>query len=66
MLDDAGLNPNEVMLLIPGLEGTSVRLASSDSMVADLVASGNFTVGEAVRADLVLPEIEHLMSLKMT
>jgi predicted ATPase len=66
MLDDAGLNPNEVMLLIPGLEGTNVRLASSDAMVVDLVASGNFTVGEAVRADLVLPEIGQLMSLKMT
>jgi putative AbiEii toxin of type IV toxin-antitoxin system len=66
MLEDPGLSPDEVLLLIPGTEGTNAKLASSDPMVVELVASGAFTVGEAVRADLVLPEIEQLMSLKMT
>jgi hypothetical protein len=55
-----------VLLLIPGSEGTSVKVAGDDPVVAKLVADGFFTVGEAVRADLVLPEIEQLMSLQMT
>lgn len=66
MLEDTGLSPDEVVLLIPGAEGTKVRIAGSDPTVKKLVADGFFTVGEAVRADLVLPEIEQLMSIKMT
>ena len=66
MLEDPGLSPDELVILIPGPEGTTVKLASSDSTVVSLVAGGHFTVGEAVRADLVLPAIEQLMSLQMT
>lgn len=66
MLEDPGVSPDEVVLLMPGLEGTRVELASADPMVVSLVGGGSFTVGEAVRADLVLPGIEQLMSLKMT
>ena len=65
MLEDPALSPDEVLLLIPGPEGTEVKLAGSDPVVAKLVASGDFTVGEAVQADLVLPAIGQLMSLKM-
>jgi hypothetical protein len=66
MLEDPGLSPDEVILLIPDTQGTIVRLAASDPMVVRLVESGDFTVGEAVRADLVLPDIGQLMSLQMS
>lgn len=65
MLEDPALGPDEVLLLIPGPEGTSVKVASDDAMVSKLVAGGEFTVGEAVQADLVLPAIGELMNLKM-
>ena len=65
ILDDVGLQPSEVLLLDPGIEGTLAKLASSDSIVVKLLSSGNFTLAEALQADLVLPEIEKLMSLKM-
>lgn len=54
-----------MLLLIPESEYTSVRVAASDEMVKSLVASGSFTLAEAVRADLVLPEIGDLITLKM-
>ena len=66
MLDDPALSADEVVLLFPGPEGTVVKVAGSDPTVADLVAGGQFTVGEAVQADLVLPAIGDLMALKMT
>jgi predicted ATPase len=65
MLEDAALGPAEVLLLLPGAEGTQVKVAGDDPMVAQLVSGGAFTVGEAVRADLVLPAIGELMNLKM-
>ena len=65
MLDDPALGPNEVLLLIPGDEGTEVKVAGDDPTVASLVAGGEFTVGEAVQADLVLPAIGELMNLKV-
>jgi len=65
MLEDPALGPDEVLLLIPGAEGTEVKVAGDDPMVARLVSGGEFTVGEAVQADLVLPAIGELMNLKM-
>jgi hypothetical protein len=65
MLEDPALGPDEVLLLIPGAEGTEVKVAGDDPMVAQLVRGGEFTVGEAVQADLVLPAIGELMNLQM-
>lgn len=66
LLDDPGVSPDEVLLLLPGAEATTVKLASDDPLICRLVESGSFTLGEAAQSDLVLPEIGQLMMLKMT
>jgi len=66
ILEDPGVGPSEVLLLNVLSEGTQAYLASSDPMVVKLLEEGQFTLHEALRADLVRPELEKLMSLKMT
>jgi predicted ATPase len=66
MLDDPGLGAEEVVLLVPGDEGTTARTASEDEEVVKLVESGSFTLLEALKADLTVPSIRNLVSLKMT
>jgi predicted ATPase len=47
LLHDKGIGVDEMLLLIPGREGTDVKLASSIKEVRELVESG-LSVGEAV------------------
>lgn len=48
LLEDEGIGMNEVLILVPGAEGTSVRPAGDLSAVRDLV-EGGMGLGEAVR-----------------
>jgi len=48
LLADEGIGMNEVLILVPGAEGTSVRSAGDLSTVRDLV-EGGIGLGEAVR-----------------
>ncbi len=66
MLSDDGLSADELVLLLPGAEGTTVKVASSDPMVLKLMTEGSFNLGEAVLADLVLPAISELATLRMS
>lgn len=47
LLSDRGIGPEEVLLLIPGKEGTEVRPADSIREIKDLLQSG-MTIAEAV------------------
>ncbi len=47
LLSDEGIGLDEVLLLDPGAEGTSVRVATDFVVIADLVAGG-VSLGEAV------------------
>ena len=65
ILEDPSVSASEVLLLNVMPEGTKAYLASSDPMVVKLIEGGSFTLYEALQADLVRPEMERLMTLKM-
>ena len=65
MFDDDGVRPDEVVILVPASEGTTVRLASADPLVEKLVSDGAFTLLEALRADLTVKSVRDLVTLKL-
>lgn len=40
LLNDPGIGPKEILMLTPGIEGTTARLASSDAELSRLLGSG--------------------------
>jgi predicted ATPase len=60
LLSDPGIAPEEVLLLEPSREGTSVRRASDRTEVAALVAAG-WPVGDAVLPAVAPQRIEQLL-----
>jgi predicted ATPase len=59
LLRDEGIDPDEVLLLVPGSEGTEVRTAASQQEICDLLAGG------LSLADAVIPKTgpEHAAQL---
>jgi predicted ATPase len=60
LLSDKGIDPNEVLLLIPKREGTEVKLASSIAEVRKLV-EGGMSVGEATLPRTEPPGMDQLI-----
>lgn len=65
MLEDPTVGGDEVVILVPGEEGTRAWVAADDPVVADLLAGGNFNVREALGADLTNDAVQRLMTLKL-
>ena len=59
VLDDPGLGLDEVLLLIPGDEGTEARLASEVSGVRERLESG-LSLRETLHADLIPSSLQRL------
>jgi predicted ATPase len=61
LLRDEGIDPDEVLLLVPGSEGTEVRTAASQHEIGDLLAGG------LSLADAVIPKTrpEHAAQLAL-
>lgn len=60
MLRDQGIGLNEVLLLIPGKEGTSVQLASAKEEIRKLL-EGGLNLAETVFPSTRPPKVEQLM-----
>jgi hypothetical protein len=60
LLQDEGIGLDEVVLLEPGEEGTSVRVAKDSSQIESLVASG-LTVAEAAVPQTRPEKVEQLV-----
>jgi predicted ATPase len=60
LLSDEGIAPEEVLLLEPTSEGTTVRIAAKDPNFSEMVASGS-TVGEAALPRVAPADPEQLL-----
>ena len=63
LLSDQGIGGEEVLLLQPGREGTSVELASADTEIRALL-EGGLSIADAALPYAVPPEIEQLSKFK--
>jgi predicted ATPase len=59
LLSDEGIGPGEVLLFIPGKEGTSIQIGATLEDVNQLIESG-FTIGEAIQPLTRPADVERL------